>query len=668
MERVLNAPVAVPKEFSRPNERAFRQFVESELAMSYRKDANVLVPYGKSLGFLGATGKEVIFGLDGSNVFSITVDGETIISFSSSGDVATLEITLRAEFEAADADLSAAITVEAAARTDGDAALATLITTVETDYIAADAIISASVTTEASARSSADSALASLITALDAAYQAADVLISASVTTEASARASADSALSSLITALDAAYQSADTTLQANITSEASARASADTAIASSVTTLTATVDGKNQTFVQTSAPTAIAAGDLWIDSDDNNRLYRATAPGAGSWVAVPYTDTGKVTTFAQTTAPTATAVGDLWIDTDDDNKVYRATAIGSGSWVAVDDARISITATTLATVQGYLSASYTIELDVNGRATVFRLQDDGTTSDIIFKADTFFFYDGVTDRALFEAGGGLITIRGDLDVEGSIRVGDIRWPVALQPKTIYAEDGDAIEWANGAALSAIPNYTITPPNGVALASGEAWEPPTLQSVTTTGGTLRLKIATPGSTSSVTDTTDSAGGGGDPDRVMEKADSADAHNGVYNFTATGTITIVSSEVEPGSGTYYHSGRVVCSTWFNDGGGWDEGPEFILDPVDVLGYDSGVVDLTGAQAFTAVTRAIAWANAVGQHGAAEWGMSYESGGSLTDFVSVQYLKQTVSGTRTGSPNGEEATILVLPRNI
>ena len=50
-----------------------------------------------------------------------------------------------------------------------------------------------------------------------------------------------------------------------------------------------ATAQTKNRIFLATSAPTAEAAGDLWIDSDNGNRIYRASAAGAGSWVALPY-------------------------------------------------------------------------------------------------------------------------------------------------------------------------------------------------------------------------------------------------------------------------------------------------------------------------------------------------------------------------------------------
>ena len=40
-------------------------------------------------------------------------------------------------------------------------------------------------------------------------------------------------------------------------------------------------------------------------------------------------------TTFRVDDPPTATAIGDIWFDTNDGNKTYRASATGSGNWVA---------------------------------------------------------------------------------------------------------------------------------------------------------------------------------------------------------------------------------------------------------------------------------------------------------------------------------------------
>lgn len=106
-----------------------------------------------------------------------------------------------------------------------------------------------------------------------------------------------------------------------------------------------ATADGKIATFYQASAPTAEGVGDIWFDTDDGNKQYRWSG---SAWVVADdtrigqaisdaadaqATADGKVVTFVATSAPTAEAVGDLWLDTDDGNKLYR----WSGSaWVAL--------------------------------------------------------------------------------------------------------------------------------------------------------------------------------------------------------------------------------------------------------------------------------------------------------------------------------------------
>ena len=96
--------------------------------------------------------------------------------------------------------------------------------------------------------------------------------------------------------------------------------------------TAQATADGKVRTFAQTTAPTDLAAkdvGDLWLDTDDKNKMYRWDGD---SWEEVRDTDialalstasqaakeaAGKITTFYVAAQPTATGVGDLWVKTD---------------------------------------------------------------------------------------------------------------------------------------------------------------------------------------------------------------------------------------------------------------------------------------------------------------------------------------------------------------
>jgi hypothetical protein len=133
----------------------------------------------------------------------------------------------------------------------------------------------------------------------------------------------------------------------------AAAQALTDAANAiSAAATAQGTADGKVVTFFQPSSPVAQAVGDLWIDTDDGNKLYRWSGSawnvvqdasiGAAITAASTAQSTadGKIVTFYQTSAPTAAAIGDLWIDTDDNNRLYR----WSGSaWVNARDASIAI-------------------------------------------------------------------------------------------------------------------------------------------------------------------------------------------------------------------------------------------------------------------------------------------------------------------------------------
>lgn len=99
--------------------------------------------------------------------------------------------------------------------------------------------------------------------------------------------------------------------------------------------------------FKQAAIPTSISVGDLWFDTDDGNKMYRAGAVGAttiasGKWELVVAT---SITVFAQNAIPTSLAIGDVWYDTDDNNKPYRAAAVGAttiaaGAWVLLNDLR----------------------------------------------------------------------------------------------------------------------------------------------------------------------------------------------------------------------------------------------------------------------------------------------------------------------------------------
>jgi len=135
-----------------------------------------------------------------------------------------------------------------------------------------------------------------------------------------------------------------------------------DDAIATAITnaaTAQSTADGKIVTFYQTSAPTATSVGDLWVDTDDSNKLYRSSATGTGNWVAVrDTTNDGYPRVFTQAAAPSAISAGDLWFDTDDSNKQYRATGSGTGNWVEVRDVTTKAAVETEATARASADTS----------------------------------------------------------------------------------------------------------------------------------------------------------------------------------------------------------------------------------------------------------------------------------------------------------------------
>jgi hypothetical protein len=107
-----------------------------------------------------------------------------------------------------------------------------------------------------------------------------------------------------------------------------------------------AAADGKNSTYYQDNEPTGgtYLVGDMWVDTDDDNKLY--TWDGT-DWVLTQDSATaqttadGKAKTFVQDDQPTGGAynVGDLWIDTNDGNKLYRYNGT---AWVSAQDTAIS--------------------------------------------------------------------------------------------------------------------------------------------------------------------------------------------------------------------------------------------------------------------------------------------------------------------------------------
>jgi len=86
------------------------------------------------------------------------------------------------------------------------------------------------------------------------------------------------------------------------------------------------TADGKRRVFTATPT-TPYDVGDLWAEGSDGDLKVCITARASGAYEAVDWGLASNYTsykTFRQTTAPTSgMQAGDMWIDTDDGDKLY---------------------------------------------------------------------------------------------------------------------------------------------------------------------------------------------------------------------------------------------------------------------------------------------------------------------------------------------------------
>ena len=172
-------------------------------------------------------------------------------------------------------------------------------------------------------------------------------------------------------------------------------------------------------------------------------------------------TANGRIRSFYQTTAPTASAIGDLWVDTDDNNRMYRWNGT---SWVDAADSRISSVASSVTALQTTvgthtttlqtqassidgLLGQYTVKIDNNGYVSGFGLAStpkDGTPySEFVISANTFKFGapDGSkTPFAVVDIGGGVyktllnsdVIIGGNVDI-ANLNAGSLRNDVKLR-------------------------------------------------------------------------------------------------------------------------------------------------------------------------------------------------------------------------------------------
>ena len=191
--------------------------------------------------------------------------------------------------------------------------------------------------------------------------------------------------------------------------------------VSATVLALSGAEDGGVITFAQDAKPTSGTLGDLWVDTNDGNKLYRhngtdfvtvadqsiqtaiQTAVSAGN------TADGKIQTFYQGTFPSGLAqtnTGDLFVNTSDNNTMYRyvhdclndPSSYQCTGWFNISDSRIATLDSQLTTAQGNIASLDTQFTNLNakadGKITTF-YQDDypggpGHTGQVVKEGDLF--------------------------------------------------------------------------------------------------------------------------------------------------------------------------------------------------------------------------------------------------------------------------------------
>ena len=162
-----------------------------------------------------------------------------------------------------------------------------------------------------------------------------------------------------------------------------------------------AIAQGKNKTYVQDNEPTggSYSDGDLWIDTNDGNKLYRYSGT---AWVSAQdtaistaqSTANGKNKVFYSTSAPgsTANTAGDIWWQYSSGIVVGQYVGAGGTSWTSAPIGNAVIANLDAGKITtGYLDVAGTVRVTTSATAS----GTGGFTPRIEINSNGFFAYDG---------------------------------------------------------------------------------------------------------------------------------------------------------------------------------------------------------------------------------------------------------------------------------
>ncbi|CAD7335332.1 hypothetical protein FIM10_02190 [Sphingomonadales bacterium 56] len=186
-----------------------------------------------------------------------------------------------------------------------------------------------------------------------------------------------------------------------------------------------ALIDGNITVYYQPSPP-AGAYGDLWFDTDDNNKMYRRDTDGwkvatntslglaISAAAGAQATADGKVKTFSGESTPVATGVGDLWYKPS----TKTLTRWNGSTWAVASPANVADGATVGAPSGTNVGGTPATTVEAGGNAANGGLNGDGTvktdkvsTGSIVAEAVTKSYYASLASPILSTGVGAITTV-----------------------------------------------------------------------------------------------------------------------------------------------------------------------------------------------------------------------------------------------------------------
>lgn len=345
--------------------------------------------------------------------------------------------------------------------------------------------------------------------------------------------------------------------------------------------------------------------------------------------------------------------------------------------------AQVTTQAGAIATLEGKVEAYWEVNLStgISGIDAFLRARVDDSDSVLGFGADLIGLFnrtDGVWLPALKVAAGD-VTVYGNLIAGKGILLGTgAKWKVALQAQQFTITDGTPFYYDGGAGvldLGSTPEFDFLTTGLAALAAGETYDL-SMSAADGVGATPRLKIITPGATTSYSKGPTSTDSGGTPKFRLSKSTDPDANGNIYKLNVTLTLqaNIAAAHASDPKQAW---GEIDYYT--KASGVWTKRGTALIGSV-VTSSGSGVKTYTvtgeasvtlpaGISDFGVHLKGIGFQIYYASSGdPAAWLDYPASNGILTSFNSVTWSNTAASGTRSATPGSLTGTVIVRPKNV